>query len=156
MGAGPAQRSTVTLMTEVKDSPIDWVKKHIDRYVETAGADGQFWRGVPTLLLTVTGRTTGTPRRTALIYAEDGEDFLVVASTGGADQHPQWYLNLEANPSVHVQVGARTFDATARTASPEEKDRLWPLVVAVFPTYEDYRKKTTRDIPVVVLTPKPS
>lgn len=140
-------------MSDVKDSPVDWVKKHIDRYVETDGADGQFWRGVPTLLLTVTGRKTGAPHRTALIYAEDGEDFLIVASTGGADHHPQWYLNLEADPSVDVQVGARKFEATAHTASPEEKARLWPLVVSVFPTYEDYRKKTQRDIPVVILTP---
>ena len=140
-------------MSELVDSPVDWVNKHIQRYVETDGAEGQFWQGTQNLLLTVTGRKSGVPRRTALIYAEDGADFLVVGSTGGADKHPLWYLNLVANPTVQVQVGARKFDATARTASPEEKERLWPLVVAVFPTYEDYRKKTSRDIPVVVLTP---
>ena len=140
-------------MSELVDSPVDWVNRHIQRYVETDGAEGQFWQGTQNLLLTVTGRKSGIPRRTALIYAEDGEDFLVVGSTGGADKHPLWYLNLVANPIVQVQVGARKFDAIARTASPEEKERLWPLVVAVFPTYEDYRKKTSRDIPVVVLTP---
>ena len=141
-------------MSEPEDSPVDWVNRHIQRYVETDGADGQFWRGTQNLLLTVTGRTSGVPRRTALIYAEDGDDFLVVGSAGGADKHPQWYLNLVANPSVQVQVGARKFASVARTASPMEKARLWPLVVAVFPTYEEYRNKTDRDIPVIILTPK--
>lgn len=141
-------------MSELADSPVDWVNRHIQRYVETDGAEGHLWRGTKNLLLTVIGRKSGTPRRTALIYAEDGEDFLIVASTGGADKHPLWYLNLVANPNVQVQVGARKFEALARTASPQEKERLWPIVVAGFPTYEEYRQKTARDIPVVVLTPQ--
>ncbi|MCW2501650.1 MAG: hypothetical protein JWN87_3326 [Frankiales bacterium] len=140
-------------MTEPADSPVDWVKRHIDRYVATDGADGHFWQGTQTLLLTATGRTSGVPRRTALIYAEDGDDLLVVASKGGADEHPLWYLNVQAHPEVHVQVGARKLQATARTATAAEKARLWPLVVAVWPAYEDYQAKTARDIPVVVLSP---
>lgn len=140
-------------MSEPTDSPVDWVKQHIDRYVASDGADGQLWQGVPTLLLTVTGRSSGEARRTALIYAEDGNDVIVVASKGGADEHPQWYLNLLADPDVHVQVGPRRYAATARTAGPDERDRLWALAAAVFPTYEQYRARTGREIPVVVLSP---
>lgn len=140
-------------MSEPTDSPVDWVKQHIDRYVASDGADGQLWQGVPTLLLTVTGRSSGAARRTALIYAEDGNDVIVVASKGGADEHPQWYLNLLADPEVHVQVGPRRYAATARTAGPDERDRLWALAATVFPTYEQYRAHTAREIPVVVLSP---
>ena len=140
-------------MSEPTDSPVDWVKQHIDRYVASDGADGQLWQGVPTLLLTVTGRSSGEARRTALIYAEDGNDVIVVASKGGADEHPQWYLNLLADPEVHVQVGPRRYAATARTAGPDERDRLWALAATVFPTYEQYRARTAREIPVVVLSP---
>jgi deazaflavin-dependent oxidoreductase (nitroreductase family) len=136
-----------------QDSPIGWVNKHIQLYVESGGTEGHHWRGVPTLLLTVTGRKSGRPRRTALIYAEDGEDLLVVASNGGSQEHPLWYRNLVADPAVHVQVGTRSFDAPARTAGPDERQRLWELAVAVFPTYESYRVKAEREIPVVVLTP---
>ena len=136
-----------------RDSPIGWVGKHIQQYVESGGAEGHIWRGVPTLLLTVTGRKTGLPRRTALIYAVDGDDLIVIASNGGSQEHPLWYRNLAADPRVHVQVGSRSFDATARTAGPDERQRLWELAVAVFPTYESYRAKAEREIPVVVLTP---
>jgi deazaflavin-dependent oxidoreductase (nitroreductase family) len=141
-------------MAEPQDSPVRWVKKHIDRYVETAGAEGHVFHGAQALLLTVTGRTTGQPRRTALYYAEHGDDLLVVASQGGADVHPQWYLNLVADPVVQVQVRDRVLTAVARTASPDEKRQLWPVVTAVWPAYDDYQAKTTRDIPLVMLTPQ--
>jgi deazaflavin-dependent oxidoreductase (nitroreductase family) len=139
-------------MKEPQDSPIGWVNKHIQTYVESGGTEGHLWRGVPTLLLTVTGRKSGLPRRTALIYAQDGEDFIVIASNGGSQEHPLWYRNLAANPDVHVQVGPRSFAARARTAGPEDRQRLWELAVQVFPTYESYREKAEREIPVVVLT----
>jgi deazaflavin-dependent oxidoreductase (nitroreductase family) len=135
------------------DSPVDWVRDHIREYEETGGESGHLWHGVPTLLLTVTGRKTGTPRRTALIYGEDEGRYVVVASKGGADEDPLWHRNLEANPDVEVQVGADRFRAEARTAGPEEKARLWPKMVAIWPDYDEYRKKTDRDIPVVVLEP---
>lgn len=140
-------------MKEPHDSPIGWVNKHIQMYVESAGAEGHLWRGVPTLLLTVTGRKTGLPRRTALIYAVKGDSFIVIASNGGSQEHPLWYRNLEANPEVQVQVGERSFAATARTVTGDERQRLWGLAVAVFPTYESYREKAEREIPVVLLTP---
>jgi deazaflavin-dependent oxidoreductase (nitroreductase family) len=140
-------------MTEVTDSPKGWVNEHIRRYVATGGADGHEWKpGVPTLLLTTTGSKTGLRRRTALIYARDGDTHVVVASNGGSPGHPAWYRNLDTDPHVRVQVGAQEFDATARTATGEERERLWPLVTAVWPAYDDYQARTEREIPVVVLT----
>jgi deazaflavin-dependent oxidoreductase (nitroreductase family) len=111
------------------------------------------WRGAPTLLLTMTGRRTGTRRRTALIYGQDGDSYVVVASKGGAPKHPAWFLNLQANPEVEIQVGPRTLRAKARVAEPDDKARLWPMMTRIWPAYEAYQKKTDRDIPVVVLDP---
>jgi deazaflavin-dependent oxidoreductase (nitroreductase family) len=134
------------------DSALDWVADHTRRYVESDGADGHLWNGVPTLVLTTTGRRSGQPRRNALIYGQDGENYLIVASRGGDDHDPLWYRNLVADPQVSVQVGADRFQATARTASAEEKRRWWPTMTAIWPAYDEYQAKTERDIPVVVLT----
>ncbi|MBQ1027513.1 nitroreductase family deazaflavin-dependent oxidoreductase [Micromonospora sp. C95] len=142
----------MTTGERVLDSPTNWVAEHINRYVETDGADGHEWRpGVFTLLLTTRGRRSGALRRTALIYARSGDGYAVVASQGGAPQHPAWYLNLLAEPQVEVQVGADRFTARARPATPEEKARLWPTMTAIWPAYDDYQAKTDRDIPVVLL-----
>lgn len=135
------------------DSPTSWVADHIRRYVETDGADGHLWRGVPTLLLTTLGRRTSQPRRLALIYGRDGDGYVVVASKGGAPNHPEWYLNLQQHPEVIVQVGAERFRATARTATPAERERLWPELVAIWPDYTNYQQKTEREIPLVILEP---
>ena len=135
----------------VIDSPRDWVAEHIQRYVQTDGADGHLWRGVPTLLLTTRGRRSGMLRRTALIYGRDGDRYLVVASRGGAPAHPHWYRNLVAEPNVRVQVAAETFLARARTATPEEKQDLWAIMVAIWPAYDEYQTRTQREIPVVIL-----
>ncbi len=139
----------------VKDSPTSWVNEHIQKYVETDGAEGHEWRpGVHTLLLTTKGRKSGELRRTALIYQPDGEgNYVVVASQGGRPQHPSWYFNLSEDPVVDVQVAADKFQARARTAGPEERDRLWKLMNEVWPDYTEYQKKTDREIPVVVLEP---
>ncbi|HEY0260618.1 MAG TPA: nitroreductase family deazaflavin-dependent oxidoreductase [Lacisediminihabitans sp.] len=138
-------------------NPIDndtaWVATQIAEYVATDGASPQFRPGVPLLLLTVKGRQSGAWRRTALIYGEDEGRFVVVASRGGAPRHPVWYLNLRENSEVYVQVGARRFRATARTASQEEKPDLWAKLVAIYPEYADYQTKTDREIPVVILDP---
>jgi deazaflavin-dependent oxidoreductase (nitroreductase family) len=141
----------VTEKVEPTISPTDWVADHTRRYLETNGADGHIWRGVPTLLLTTIGRSTGVPRRTALIYGRDGDRYLLVASVGGADKHPQWYLNLVKNPDVQVQVGADRFAARGRPAKPDEKPRLWRLMTAIWPDYDRYQARTKRDIPVVVV-----
>ena len=136
---------------EIFDSPTGWVATHIRAYVESDGRKGHRWRGLPTLLLTTRGRKSGKLRRTALIYGKDGDNYIVVGSRGGNAKHPAWYLNLVENPQVEVQVGAEKFSAKAHTASDDEKARLWPLMVSIFPTYEDYQNKTERAIPLVVL-----
>ncbi|MFV2102874.1 nitroreductase family deazaflavin-dependent oxidoreductase [Micromonospora sp. LOL_024] len=142
----------MTTGEQVRDSPTGWVAEHINRYVDTDGADGHEWRpGVYTLLLTTRGRRSGALRRTALIYGRSGDGYVVVASQGGDPRHPAWYLNLLAEPEVQVQVGAERFTARARTASAEEKARLWPVMADIWPAYDDYQAKTGRDIPVVLL-----
>jgi len=138
-------------VTEVKDSASPWVAKHTREYVESDGKKGHKWRGVNTLVLTTTGRRSGDKRRNALIYGRDGDDYVVVASKGGHKNHPLWFLNLVADPNVHVQVEAEKFDAVARVASPEEKRRLWPVMAKIWPDYDKYQMRTDRDIPVVVL-----
>ena len=132
-------------------APRPWFADHVDRYIATDGADGHDWNGHPTLLLTTRGRKTGEARTLPLIYGRDGDDVLVVASRGGAPNHPRWYLNLEADPEVEVQVKGDRFHAHARTATALERPRLWDIVTKVFPDYLDYQTRTTREIPVVVL-----
>lgn len=126
-------------------------QEHVKRYVETDGDEGHDWQGTTVLILTTTGRRSGEQRSTPLIYGTHGEDYLVVASKGGAEEHPGWYLNLEASPEVRVQVGGDRFSARARAATREEKPTLWPIMVERWPAYDEYQAKTERDIPVVVL-----
>jgi deazaflavin-dependent oxidoreductase (nitroreductase family) len=133
------------------DSPLEWVADHVQRYIETDGEEGHIWRGVPTLILTTLGRRSGKPRRLALIYGEDGDRYIVVASKGGSEQHPEWYLNLLAHSDVQVQVKADRFEAKARPATAEEHGRLWPHMVEIWPDYTQYQEKTARTIPLVVL-----
>jgi deazaflavin-dependent oxidoreductase (nitroreductase family) len=129
-------------------------EEHVQRYRETDGEVGYLWNGVPTLLLTTTGRKTGQPRTTPLIFNRDGDDYLVVASMGGAPSHPNWYLNLTARPDAEIQVHAEHLPVTAHTAAPDEKARLWAIVAEQWPNYDVYQSRTTREIPVVVLNPK--
>ena len=130
-----------------------WVRDHIERYLASNGEDGHIWDGVPTLLLTTSGRRTGKPRTTPLIYGRSVEtdSYVIVASRGGARHHPSWYLNLFETPAVRLQVGDECFDATARTASAEEKPALWNLIAQIWPAYNDYQAKTEREIPVIIL-----
>ncbi|HVV12809.1 nitroreductase family deazaflavin-dependent oxidoreductase [Amycolatopsis sp.] len=126
--------------------------EHVRRYEETDGEVGHDWNGgVPTLVLTTVGRKTGQERKFALIYQEVDGAYVIVASKGGADKHPGWYLNLQAQPEVKVQVKADRFTARARTAEGDERARLWKKMAAVWPDYDNYQAKTEREIPVVVL-----
>jgi deazaflavin-dependent oxidoreductase (nitroreductase family) len=128
--------------------------EHVEKYRETGGEIGHEWKpGVFTLLLTTTGRRTGRPRTSPLIYVEDADDYVVIASKGGADSHPDWYVNLDADPEVEIQVGDRVMAARARTASRDEAARLWKPMTEVWPAYDEYAEKTDREIPVVVITP---
>jgi deazaflavin-dependent oxidoreductase (nitroreductase family) len=126
-------------------------QEHVKRYRETDGEEGHDWQGTHTLILTTTGRKSGEERPTPLIYGRSGDDYLVVASKGGADEPPAWYLNLEAQPEVDVQVKGDRFKAHARTATADEKRELWKTMSSEWPAYDEYQQKTDREIPVVVL-----
>jgi proline iminopeptidase len=126
--------------------------EHVRRYRETDGKVGHIWReGSTILLLTTTGRTTGEKRTTPLIYAKDGANYVIVASKGGAPEDPGWYKNLAKTPEVELQVEGEVFPTRARVAHGEERARLWQKVNEVWPHYDEYAKKTHREIPVVVL-----
>jgi proline iminopeptidase len=130
-------------------------EEHVRVYRETGGEVGHVWReGSTVLLLTTAGRRTGKPSTTPLIYAEDDDRYVVVASKGGAPEHPGWYRNLAKNPEVGVQVLDREFRAHARTATGEERARLWEKANGVWPHYAEYARRTSREIPVVVLEPE--
>lgn len=143
-------------MTTPNSGRREWVTEHMDRYLATGGEDGHLWRdGIPTLLLTTTGRKSGKVTTTPLIYGQDGDNYMVVGSRGGAPSHPQWYLNLSADSGVQVQVKADKFNARARTASPEEKPRLWGIMAKIYPPYDEYQGRTDREIPVIILERAP-
>ncbi len=144
----------MTAQQEPTDSPTGWVAEHTRQYLATDGEEGHIWHGAPTLALTTTGRRTGIPRRTMLIYGRDGDRYLVVASKGGAPEHPAWYLNLDADPQVEVQVLDDVFPAVARTVTGEERERLWALMRRIWPAYDEYQARTEREIPVVLLDPR--
>jgi deazaflavin-dependent oxidoreductase (nitroreductase family) len=132
-------------------------EEHVRRYRETDGAVGHIWRrGAKVLLLTTKGRRTGEPTTTPLIYERDDDAFVIVASNGGAPEHPGWYRNLLKEPDVDVQVLGDVFRARARTAAGEERERLWQLVLPQWPDYDRYQARTDREIPVVVLERLPA
>ncbi len=128
-----------------------WIADHLRRYQASNGADGHLWNGVPTLLLTTTGRRSGAPQTLPLIYGRDGDRYVIVASRGGAPDHPAWYMNLAAQPAVDLQVAADKFAARASTATGAERARLWQVMTKIWPAYDEYQQKTTREIPVVIL-----
>ena len=126
--------------------------EHVRRYRETDGEEGFDWReGSHILILTTTGRKSGREIDSPLIFGEDDGRYVVVASKGGAPQHPAWYLNLSAHPGVELQVKDEVFAARAKTADADERARLWPLLAGIWPAYDDYQAKTEREIPVVIL-----
>jgi len=136
--------------TEYGPSPWEPIATQVDQYLGTGGQEGGLMEGFPCVILETVGRKSEKLRRTPLIRVHDG-DYLVVASMGGADQHPQWYPNLIDDPDVAVYDGAERHLVRARTASPEEKAERWAAATAVYPPYDDYQASTERDIPLVVL-----
>jgi deazaflavin-dependent oxidoreductase (nitroreductase family) len=131
-------------------------QEHVERYQATDGEEGHDWLNTQVLLLTTKGRKSGEPRTTPLIYGTSGQHYLVVASHGGSHKPPAWYVNLEADPEVEVQVKGERFKARARDATPEEKPAMWETMTVQWPSYDDYQKRTERQIPVVVLERSPS
>jgi deazaflavin-dependent oxidoreductase (nitroreductase family) len=127
---------------------------HTKLYGLSGGAVGGHMGKAPVLLLTTTGRKTGKRRTNPLLYLEDGDDLVVVASKGGAPANPAWFLNLEADPDAVVQVKREQRRVRARRATPEERARLWPKVNEIWERYDSYQSKTTREIPLVILEPR--
>ena len=151
-------------MPEAKLAPNlpDWMVEHTNRYLSSGGTEGHLYEmtqpgrpqiTVPSLLLTTTGRKSGEKFIFPLFYGETGNGYIIVASKGGAPEHPGWYKNILGNPEVEVQVGTKKLKARARTASGAERAKLWDEAVKFWPPYADYQKKTEREIPVVVLDP---
>lgn len=144
----PAQERLGTLVVNAMTAVNVWL------YRLTAGRLGaRFLRGAPVCLVTTTGKRSGERRQIALIYLQSGDDVVVVASKGGMSHHPAWYHNMMADPGVEVQIGTTSRAMRARRASTEEKRALWPRMVAIYPDYDDYQARTSRDIPVMILSP---
>jgi deazaflavin-dependent oxidoreductase (nitroreductase family) len=136
----------MTSATELHGPP------HVERYLETDGEDGFHWRnGTTVLILFTRGRKSGEQRSHALIFREHGDAYTVVASNGGSDTPPAWFVNLREEPNVEVQVKGDRFRATARVATPAEKPEMWARMVEAWPDYDAYQRRTDREIPVVVL-----
>jgi deazaflavin-dependent oxidoreductase (nitroreductase family) len=141
-------------------SEIPWIAEHIKLY-KTDPEKAHMWDStslggpgiLPTLLLTTTGRKSGEPRALPLIYGTIGDSYVVIASKGGMPTHPLWFENLEAKPECEIMVGAKAVSARARVTSDEERERIWAMMVGIYPPYADYKKATDREIPVVVLDP---
>jgi deazaflavin-dependent oxidoreductase (nitroreductase family) len=152
-------------MTETKLAPNlpQWMKDHVARYLSSGGTDGHMYTivrpdlpamEVPSLLLTTTGRKSGDPYLFPLFYGRAGDSYFVIASKGGAPEHPGWYRNILGNPKVSIQVGTEKMQAEARTATGEERAELWQKAIKIWPPFADYQIKAEgRQIPVVVLDP---
>jgi deazaflavin-dependent oxidoreductase (nitroreductase family) len=126
--------------------------EHVRQYEATGGRTGHAWNDAEVLILRTRGRKSGELRKVPLIYGRDGDDYLIVASKGGAPKHPGWYRNLLAHPDVEIQVWGDVLPVRARTATKEEKQRLWPIMTSQWPDYDRYQSKTERDIPMVILS----
>jgi F420H(2)-dependent quinone reductase len=123
-------------------------------YRMTGGLVGGSLGRLPVLLLTTTGRKSGKKRTTPLVYLADGDNLVIIASNGGSDQHPEWWLNLRANPNAEVQVGPDVKSVVAEKAEGTERERLWREVNELYAGYDEYQRSTKREIPVVVLRPE--
>ena len=128
--------------------------EHIKKYEETGGAVGHDWNDASCLVLRMKGRNSGEMRKAPLIYGRDADDYVLIASKGGAPEHPGWYKNLLAHPDVELQVRGDIIPVTARTGTAADKQRVWPTMVAQWPDFDAYQASSSRDIPVVLLRPR--
>lgn len=141
------------LTGEYEPSPSDWSRKQVEQFEASGGTKGNTLQGVPIIVLTSVGAKSGKLRKTPLMRVEHNGEYAVVASLGGAPNNPVWYYNLKKNPHVELQDGSVKRDYAAREVTGDEKAQWWDRAVAVWPDYAEYQKKTTRQIPVFVLTP---
>lgn len=142
------------LQGDYEPSPSDRARKQVEQYENSGGTSGTTMQGMPVVILTTKGAKSGKLRKTPLMRVADDGEYAVVASLGGAPKHPVWYFNLKANPEVELQDGPSKQDMVAREVTGEEKARWWEIAVDAFPPYAGYQKKTDREIPVFVLSPK--
>ena len=143
-------------MSEYKPSPRQWVADQVEQYEGSGGTAGWKWRDtdLPVIIVTNRGHKTGTIRKTPLMRVKDGDNYILVASQGGAPQHPQWYYNLKADPNVEIRDKTEVHAMRVReVVDPGERERLWKLAVEAFPNYQEYQNKTTRLIPVFLAEP---
>ena len=136
-------------MTQYIPSPTRWVAEQVELYESSGGTQGTTLRGLPVVIVTNQGSKTGAIRKTPLMRAIDGENYILVASRGGAPRHPLWVYNLRRNPNVEIRDGVNVHKMRVREMTdPEERQRLWDIAVEAFPPYKDYQEKTKRLIPV--------
>lgn len=138
---------------EYEPSSWDWVAKQVDRYESSGGTEGLTLQGKPVVVVTMRGRKSGKVRKAALMRVEHDGRYAIVASKGGDDHHPEWYLNIVAHPAVTVQDGPIVTDMRAREVEGDERDEWWARAVDAWPDYANYQRNTTRTIPVLVLEP---
>lgn len=141
------------LAGEYEPSPWEPIATQVEQYEATGGVEGGTMEGAPCVILHTRGRRSGKVRKTPLIRVEHDGSYAVVASMGGAPDHPVWYLNLVADPFVTLQDGPEVHDYVARTVTGDEKSQWWDRATEVWPSYDDYQAATEREIPVVVLDP---
>lgn len=139
------------LQGEYEPSPHQWVRDQVEEYESSGGARGNTMHGLPVVILTTRGARSGNVRKAPLMRVERDGDYAVVASLGGAPQHPSWYHNVRANPEVELQDGPERHKYLAREVTGEEKAQWWQRAVQAFPDYATYQRKTNREIPVFVL-----
>ncbi|MCW2512657.1 MAG: nitroreductase [Mycobacterium sp.] len=142
------------LTGEYEPSTSDWARENAETLMASGGTEGTELKGRPVILLTTIGAKTGKIRKTPLMRVEHDGEYAVVASLGGAPKHPVWYFNIKAHPEVELQDGTVTKDYDSREVFGDEKAVWWERAVATWPDYAEYQKKTDRQIPVFVLTPK--
>jgi len=141
-------------MAEYIPSPTEWVRNQVELYESSGGTEGTLLNGMAVIIVTNKGRKTGAIRKTPLMRVADGDNYVLVASRGGAPTHPVWYYNLQADPNVEIRDGVDVHSMKVREVEDSaERQRLWDIAVEAFPPYQEYQDKTDRSIPVFIAEP---
>ena len=141
-------------MAEYIPSPTEWARNQVELYESSGGTEGTSLNGLAVIIVTNKGRKTGAIRKTPLMRVADGDNYVLVASRGGAPTHPVWYYNLQADPNVEIRDGVDVHSMKVREVEDSaERQRLWDIAVEAFPPYQEYQDKTDRSIPVFIAEP---